>query len=60
LSPGQDLDIHHVLPKKLGGTDMVANLILLHRECHKQVTNTKSIVLKAQFRERGIVKSSSL
>ena len=59
-SPGQEQDIHHVLPKKLGGSDIISNLIVLHRECHKQVTNTKSQVLKAQFRERGIVKSLAL
>lgn len=57
LSPGQELDIHHVLPKKLGGTDNIKNLIVLHRECHKQVTNTKSLMLQAQFKEMGIVKS---
>lgn len=43
LLPTQELDIHHVLPKKLGGTDKLTNLLLLHRECHKQVTHTKNV-----------------
>lgn len=43
LLPNQELDIHHIVPKKLGGTDSMKNLILLHRECHKQVTHTKDI-----------------
>lgn len=60
LMPGQELDIHHVLPKKLGGTDSLRNLIILHRECHKQVTNTKNAKLIAQFLEQGILKKSSL
>jgi hypothetical protein len=30
-------DVHHVQPKHLGGTEKLANLILLHRNCHMQV-----------------------
>lgn len=57
MVPSQALDIHHILPKKLGGTDSFKNVIQLHRQCHKQVTTTKSAALKAQFKTTGILKS---
>ncbi|WP_141056138.1 HNH endonuclease signature motif containing protein, partial [Tepidiphilus succinatimandens] len=30
-------NIHHVLPKSLGGTDSIFNLQLLHPNCHRQL-----------------------
>jgi RNA-directed DNA polymerase len=30
-------NVHHVLPKAQGGTDNLANLMLLHPNCHRQV-----------------------
>lgn len=59
LLPDQPIDIHHILPKKLGGSDAHKNLIRLHKECHKQVTHTKDSVLIAQFKEKGILRSST-
>lgn len=59
MAPHQSLDIHHILPKKLGGADNFKNLILLHRECHKQVTHTKNAALQAQFKKMGILKDLS-
>lgn len=56
MQPDQQIDLHHILPKKLGGSDAHKNLIRLHKECHKQVTHTKNAKLIAQFKERGILK----
>jgi len=56
---GQEVDVHHKLSKKLGGSDTNKNLVVLHRECHKQVTFCRSDKLKARFVERGIVKEQS-
>jgi RNA-directed DNA polymerase len=56
---GQQLDLHHKLAKKLGGNDANRNLVLLHRECHKQVTYCQSEQLKARFVLQGIVKERS-
>jgi RNA-directed DNA polymerase len=33
----EDLHIHHVLPRNRGGTNDIANLVLLHLYCHQQV-----------------------
>ena len=30
-------NIHHVLPRRLGGTDATTNLVLLHPNCHRQI-----------------------
>lgn len=55
LEPDQMVEIHHILPKKFGGSDLPSNLILLHRECHRQVTMTKDLALKARFVKLGII-----
>jgi len=57
---GQDVDVHHKLAKKLGGSNTNKNLVVLHRECHKQVTYCRSEKLKARFVESGIVKEQSI
>ncbi len=36
-------DIHHILPKSLGGKDEIHNLVMLHPNCHRQVHNPKSV-----------------
>lgn len=33
----EELHLHHILPKKQGGKDVVTNLVLLHEICHRQV-----------------------
>lgn len=35
LFNGEPYDIHHIVPRKDGGSDKVSNLEILHRECHK-------------------------
>lgn len=52
---GEDVETHHRLAKKVGGSDTNKNLLVLHRECHKQVTYTSSDTLRARFLERGII-----
>jgi len=33
----QGIDAHHIQPRHLGGTEKLANLVLLHPNCHMQV-----------------------
>ena len=35
--------IHHVVPRRLGGEDTASNKIILHSECHRQVTHMGEI-----------------
>jgi RNA-directed DNA polymerase len=42
LENGEDLHVHHVLPKKHGGTDDLANLRLVHANCHRQIHSTSA------------------
>ncbi len=37
LENGEELHIHHVVPKKSGGKDDLANLRLVHATCHRQI-----------------------
>lgn len=37
LENGEELHFHHVVPKKLGGTDELDNLRLVHYYCHRQI-----------------------
>jgi len=53
---GEDIvEVHHIKPKKLGGADTMSNSVVLHAECHKQLTHTKSRSLLAQFRKEQIL-----
>jgi RNA-directed DNA polymerase len=51
----EELEVHHVLPRKQGGTDKLKNLRLLHKTCHKQITNCKNEHLRATWRENNII-----
>lgn len=37
LLNGEEIETHHIIPVKQGGTDDKVNLIHLHKACHKQV-----------------------
>jgi RNA-directed DNA polymerase len=37
ISFDEAFDFHHIQPRHLGGTEKLANLVLLHRNCHMQV-----------------------
>lgn len=56
LENNESLEIHHIVPRASGGSDKFKNLLLLHKECHHQVTNTKSKKLQAAFRDSGIIR----
>jgi 5-methylcytosine-specific restriction endonuclease McrA len=42
LDNGEDLHVHHVVPKQYGGTDDLANLRLVHYNCHRQLHSTSA------------------
>ena len=42
LENGEELHFHHVVPKKLGGTDDLDNLRLVHYYCHRQIHNNNA------------------
>jgi RNA-directed DNA polymerase len=44
LKDGDELEVDHLIPKSLGGTDLYVNLQLLHRHCHDQKTATDGSV----------------
>jgi RNA-directed DNA polymerase len=55
LLDGESLEVHHIKRRTQGGSDALRNLLLLHQACHKQVTYSKNIRLKAAWRGAGIV-----
>ena len=42
LGNGEGLHIHHGVPKKNGGKDDLANLWLVHQNCHLQIHSSKA------------------
>jgi RNA-directed DNA polymerase len=42
LENGEELHIHHVVPKKSGGKDDLANLWLVHHNCHRQIHSSSA------------------
>jgi 5-methylcytosine-specific restriction endonuclease McrA len=55
LKAEDQIELHHIKPKQLGGSDAKSNLIALHKQCHKQVTHTKSKELLARFKRIGVL-----
>jgi RNA-directed DNA polymerase len=49
------LHTHHVLRKSCKGSDALTNLLVLHEECHMQVTHTQNETLIAKFKKQGII-----
>ena len=43
--------VHHLLWRSRGGTDEIANLTLLHPNCHRQIHNDGLVVEKVASRE---------
>lgn len=40
------MEVHHILPKRLSGTDSIDNLITLCHKCHKKVTKRETKYIK--------------
>jgi len=38
LKAEDQIELHYIKPKQLGGSDAKSNFIALHKQCHKQVT----------------------
>ena len=55
LLNNEELHMHHIKPKSLGGSHKVNNLLLLHKDCHKQVEYSTDISLQAAFVKDGII-----
>lgn len=60
LDAHQESEVHHRLSKALGGSNKTKNLVVLHTECHKQVTHCrkgselrKRLILKGVILEAG-------
>ena len=51
-----ELHTHHIKPRRLGGSDKLQNLLLLHKDCHKQVEYTTVPSQRAAFRSNEIIK----
>jgi len=51
----EELEVHHVIPKAKGGSNKLNNLKLLHKTCHKSVTNSSDPALLAKYRANGII-----
>lgn len=45
--PEVQLEVHHVIPKRYGGTDSADNLITLCHECHRKTMHKKRNVVRA-------------
>lgn len=58
MMEGQAVEIHHMQPKAMGGSNYPINLMALHKECHHQVTYSKDPTLRARFVKLGIVKDT--
>jgi len=50
-----EVEVHHKLAQKDQGSDRNKNLLVLHKECHKQVTHCKNKNLRASFLKEGII-----
>ena len=55
LLNNEELHIHHIKPKRLKGLHKLNNLLLLHKDCHKQVEYSTDISLQAAFVKDGII-----
>jgi len=55
LFNGEELEIHHIKPRREGVDHSFKNLKLLHKICHKQVEYSKDSNLKAVWQKKGII-----
>jgi RNA-directed DNA polymerase len=57
-SETEQMELHHKLPKASGGTDSMDNLVLLHEECHTQITHSTSPELIAAWKAADLIRES--
>lgn len=57
LLNGEKMEVHHIQSRNDGGNDKPRNLLLLHKECHKQITYSKDKQLRAVWIEKGILQN---
>lgn len=38
IRPEEEYEIHHIVPRSEGGTDLLTNLLLVHAHCHQQIS----------------------
>ena len=55
LFNGEDLEIHHILPRREGDNHSLKNLKLLDKLCNKQVEYSKDSNLRAALLKKGIL-----
>ena len=46
----EPIDIHHIVPRKVGGSDKIDNLAMLHTNCHRQVHSKVGQQTQAVFK----------
>lgn len=54
----EDVEVHHIRSRKTGGSNETRNLLLIHLDCHKQVTNSKDRHLRAIWHAKKIIKDA--
>jgi len=52
----ENLEVHHILAESKGGSFTLNNLMLLHKTCHENVTNTNDTKLLSKYINKGIIK----
>lgn len=52
----KEVEVHHILPVSKGGDNSLKNQIILHKQCHAQVTHTKDPNMRALFVLKGVLK----
>jgi RNA-directed DNA polymerase len=57
LFNGEELHVHHILPRESGGEERYKNLLLLHEDCHTQI---HSVAYLAKAIKKGVLAVSHL
>lgn len=57
LLNGEELHIHHILPREAGGEEKYSNLLLVHEDCHIQI---HSSTYRAKATKKGVLAASYL
>lgn len=55
LLNNEELQMHHIKSKRLKGSHKLNNLLLLHKDCHKQVEYSTDVPLQAAFVKDGLI-----